>query len=341
MAQERIYLDSQGGQSPSSAILAKAQSMLNLSWHDAKSRHFESSIAAQAQELALQSLSKSFGLTPSQVTPVHRLSNAFEVLGGLFPETAVSKTSRKAAFGSFSGPLLDVDNFGRITDLNGATSFTAPAANQETGVIENLENLIAKSNAFAIVDATEWIGRVEKLPVGDILIARASSWGGPNTACFLLSTSKNIEIEKRKAHSLKPSSHDLLWAATAFEELSDISQTENSTREFSKSICESLSKYESVNIHGDKHALPHLISFSIENIDSETAAIAFDKNGISVGSGSACGIESQNSSHVLEAMGIKCSGNIRISIPIDFTDVDLDKFLTKLPKVFSDLSQTL
>ncbi len=341
MKDTRIYLDAQAGQQPSPEILELANAMLGLSWNDGKSRHHESALAQNAQDLAIQTVANRLSVSPNQVTPVHRLGNVFDLLSDTFPDAAKSAVARKGAIQSFGGPVLPVDLNGRIAKFDGYASFFAPAANQETGVIENIASIVEQSKAIAIVDATEWIGRVKNLPHGDVLIARASAWGGPNSVCYIISKRNPLDFNLRKLTSLWPSFFDVLWASAALENLEDVSATESRIRKFSIAICEKLSEFEQISIHGDKDSLPHLISFDIENVDSETAAIVFDKHGIAVGSGSACAVSYSQSSHVLAAMGVKSAGNVRLSIPINFKESDLERFLETIPVVVSELTQTL
>jgi cysteine sulfinate desulfinase/cysteine desulfurase-like protein len=339
--ESRIYLDAQGGQRPNQTISDMTKAMLSLSWNDGKSRHHEAAASQTAREIALNTLASGFGVQANQILPIHRLGNVLELLAEVYPDAAVSSASRKGALQSFKGKKLTVDNCGRINQFTGYKSFFTPAANQETGVIENIEQISTKTGAIAIVDATEWIGRTQNLPFGEILIAKASSWAGPNSACFIISKDQFIDIEARKRAQLMPDDFSLLWAASAFEQLGDVSETENRIRGFSVEICQALSSFDEITIHGDKHALPHLISFDIQNVDSETAAVTFDKFAIAVGSGSACAVSNSQSSHVLESMGVASAGNVRLSIPLDFTQKDVDFFVAKLPKIVAELTQTL
>ena len=337
---ERIYLDSASGQRPSTAIFELASPILGASWNDGLAAHHDAKSVQLTISLALETLASAFKVKPENILPVHRLGNAIDLLAKQFPSATVSKVSRKAAIDKFQGEKLDVDHLGRLqrTPTSGAVFF--PAANQETGVIENFANF-EFSNAIRIVDATEWYGRTTREIPGEFLIARASSWGGPHSVCFIISKDRKIDIDKRVLMSISPDTFNLLVAATAWENLSDISELEKKTSETSKTIRDALSKIEAVRVHGDDNCLPHLISFDIENVDSESAAMAFDVEGISIGSGSACGAESINSSHVLDAMEIQCSGNLRISMPLGFSSAELEYFLEKLPKVISKLTQTL
>lgn len=341
MATARIFLDSQGGQPPSRELLALTSNIANLSWSDGISRHYEASLSQNAIDTALASLADHLGLNKNQILPVHRLGNALGFLASIYSNTAVSKASRSGALEIFAGPHLNVDGFGRVVSPPKCESFFAPAANQETGVIEDIEKIKSETGGIAITDATEWVGRKPNLPAGDFLVARASSWGGSNSVCFVIATDSEIYIDPRRATSLMPSNFDLIYSIAAFDELKDISQNEVRTREYSTDIKKALAIYPNVTVHGDENSIAHLISFAVENVDSETAAIAFDKFGISVGSGSACLVSQSQSSHVLQAMGINCAGNVRLSIPINFLESDLEIFLERLPKVMQELSETL
>lgn len=337
---ERVYLDAAGGQRPNKAVFDLASPLLNASWNDGISAHHEAKSSQVALGLAIETVANSFGVGTNQVLPVHRLSNAIEFLARKFPAAAVSKTARRAAIEIFQGTKLEVDQNGRITAIPKSGAVFFPAVNQETGVIEDLPKFISE-DLVSIVDATEWFGRTTTLITGDFLIARASSWGGPQSVCFVISTKTKIEVTSRETKSLLPDAFNLLVAATALENLEDVVANEKRIREYSNQIKIQLRNIPKVRVHGDDNTVAHLISFDIENVDSESAAIAFDSAGIAIGSGSACGVESKNSSHVLEAMGITCAGNLRISIPLDFREDELGFFLEKLPKVISELTQTL
>lgn len=337
---ERIYLDAAGGQRSNPSLLSLASPLMNSSWNDGLSFHHEAKSTQAAVNLAMESIGSAFGVKPENILPAHRLGNAIDYLAHKFPDAAVSKTSRKAALEKFQGQSLEVDATGRLIEFPNSGTVFFSAANQETGVIDPLVE-IESVEVVRLVDASEWFGRTTRKIHGDYLLARASSWGGPQSVCFVVSTKKPIEIDKRKARALAPDTFNLLLAASAWENLGDTLSREERTLEFANKIRETLQTFPNIKIHGSENSLPHLISFDIANVDSETAAIEFDRNGISIGAGSACGAESQNSSHVLAAMEIECAGNLRISIPIEFSESELEFFLEKLPKVVKELAQTL
>lgn len=71
-----------------------------------------------------------------------------------------------------------------------------------------------------------------------------------------------------------------------------------------------------ITVHGDaQRALPHVLNFSIEGLDSEAIMVAL-KGIAAVSNGSACTSQSYQPSHVLQAMGLtdaQVAGAIRLS----------------------------
>ncbi|MBZ8132243.1 cysteine desulfurase family protein [Afifella sp. IM 167] len=73
--------------------------------------------------------------------------------------------------------------------------------------------------------------------------------------------------------------------------------------------------------------LPNTVLFAVPGVASETAVIAFDLEGVSVSSGSACSSGKVAESHVLTAMGFPAGAGIRVSLPWDVAEADIDRFL--------------
>ena len=77
--------------------------------------------------------------------------------------------------------------------------------------------------------------------------------------------------------------------------------------------------------------LPHVATFSCLFVDGEALLSELDREGIAVGSGSACTSSALEPSHVLAAMGVLTHGNVRIGVDRTTTREDVDRFLTVLP----------
>ncbi len=94
---------------------------------------------------------------------------------------------------------------------------------------------------------------------------------------------------------------------------------------------------KNVKIFGKKvQRLPNTTYFTVKNIKAETMQIAFDLEGFSVSSGSACSSGKVKQSKVLEAMGYHIpNGAIRISLGRDTTSEDIDDFLLFFSQIIS------
>lgn len=72
---------------------------------------------------------------------------------------------------------------------------------------------------------------------------------------------------------------------------------------------------------------PNTSLFSFATIAGETAQIAFDLDGVAVSSGSACASGKVGRSHVLDAMGLRGPGAVRISLSVENDVEDIDRAL--------------
>ncbi|WP_077969237.1 cysteine desulfurase/sulfurtransferase TusA family protein [Streptomyces tsukubensis] len=87
--------------------------------------------------------------------------------------------------------------------------------------------------------------------------------------------------------------------------------------------------------------LPHLVTFSCLYADGESLLHALDRAGFSVSSGSSCTSSTLTPSHVLRAMGVLSEGNVRVSLPLDTADEEVERFLDVLPGVVAGVRSEL
>jgi cysteine desulfurase len=83
-----------------------------------------------------------------------------------------------------------------------------------------------------------------------------------------------------------------------------------------------------VRNHGDlENGLPNTLNISVPGWDAEELLLALDREGIEVGTGSACTTGQTTPSHVLLAMGVppaEAKGSIRFSLGKDNTQEEID-----------------
>ncbi|MFS0706454.1 aminotransferase class V-fold PLP-dependent enzyme, partial [Cellulomonas sp. 179-A 9B4 NHS] len=93
-----------------------------------------------------------------------------------------------------------------------------------------------------------------------------------------------------------------------------------------------------VEVVGDPAArLPHVVTFSCLYVDGEALVTRLDREGLGVGSGSACTSGALQPSHVLAAMGVLTHGNVRLALPVHVHAEDVRRLCDVLPRVVADV----
>jgi cysteine desulfurase len=94
----------------------------------------------------------------------------------------------------------------------------------------------------------------------------------------------------------------------------------------------------SVDVHGHPtQRVPHLVCFSVDELDAEVLAMAFDDRGFRLAVGSNCSGAASEASPVLEAMGVPGRASFRIGVGRETTSTDVERFLEALPSLVDDL----
>ena len=109
---------------------------------------------------------------------------------------------------------------------------------------------------------------------------------------------------------------------------------------FEKSVLEAV---KGASVNGANAArLPNTSSLSFEDIESPSALLLLDRQGICCSAGSACRTGSQEASHVLRAMNPSADGarrSLRFSIGRFNTEAQIDRAIEVVPKVIEKLRQ--
>jgi cysteine desulfurase len=99
-------------------------------------------------------------------------------------------------------------------------------------------------------------------------------------------------------------------------------------------------RVEGASVHG--HAtqrVPHLVCFSVPDLDAEIMSMALDDRGFRIAAGSNCSGAAGEASSVLEHMGVASTASFRIGVGPDTTEEDVERLLATLPSLVSDLRE--
>ena len=250
--------------------------------------------------------------------------------------------------------IITPENLSNILKLHqGAKLVSIMLANNETGIIQNIKELVKiahQENAIFHCDASQAFCKIDVdfNDLGcDLLTISSHKCGGPLGAAALI-TKKKIKLVNmikggKQEQGLRAGTENLLaisgfgLAAQAcrqkiakFKEILSLkNKLEQEVLDFS-SDCQI--------IGSNVNRLPNTSSIRMPNVKSEEQLIKFDLAGISISAGSACSSGRIASSHVLKAMNIAqqiADEVVRISLGLQTTKEEINKFLFLWKKIYN------
>ena len=106
----------------------------------------------------------------------------------------------------------------------------------------------------------------------------------------------------------------------------------------SKNILQKIPKV-SINGHPEKR-LPNNVHLTFLGVNGEDLLIKLDEHGIAASTGSACSVQIQKASHVLQAMGFsheQITGSLRLTLGASNTIEDMNETTEILKKIVEEL----
>ncbi len=254
--------------------------------------------------------------------------------------------------------VIPVSEAGPV-DLDALEAFLHPgsiaavqAANNETGAVQPVRDaarIAHAKRAFLICDAVQAIGRLplRDLEAVDALFFSAHKFGGPKGAGAAIF--RNPELmpapllkgggQERRQRSGTENVPGIAGLAAALEvadkEQAGFAAWAKALQNRMESGLRAIAPDAVIFAEGASR-LPNTTCFAIPGKSAELSLIAFDLEGVSVSSGSACSSGKVERSHVLAAMGVPAElsrGAIRVSTGWTATEADIERFLTVLSRI--------
>ncbi len=102
-----------------------------------------------------------------------------------------------------------------------------------------------------------------------------------------------------------------------------------------------LTEIPEVTLNGDPRSrLPNNAHFTFLGVNGEDLIIKLDEYGIAASTGSACSVNTQKASHVLQAMGFsheQITGSLRLTMSIFNNEKEIEETVTSLKKIVEEL----
>ena len=254
---------------------------------------------------------------------------------------------------------VPVDSSGRVDPAEIAASITDRTilisvmhANNETGVVQPIEEIAAMARARGIAIHTDAVQSVGKIPVNvraldvDLLSMSGHKIHGPKgmgvlyvrkgTKLVPFMTGGSHERKRRAGTENVPAVVGLGVAARlALARLPEMATRVATLRDhLERQIRETV---PGVRTNGTAESrLPNIANLSFEGLEGEAMVIAMDLEGVAISTGSACASGSLEPSHVLIAMGLRpevVQGSLRFSLAYDSTESEVESVLSILTRV--------
>lgn len=239
---------------------------------------------------------------------------------------------------------IDVDSLEQRIATESIAVVSLMAANNETGVIQNIERVAevcSNAGVWLHTDAVQAIGKVPlefaKLNVDAMTITAHKLHGPVGIGALILRNGIMIAPQLFGGFQqlgLRPGTENAILAAGFAAATSEAKsqrdvaavQMESMRDRLEQIITSRISRARVVGRESQR--LPHTSSIAFDGLDRQALQLALDQLGVACSTGSACASGSSQPSHVLLAMGLNDSlvrGGVRFSLSRETTPDEIDR----------------
>jgi len=372
-----IYLDNAASTRIHEDVLKEMLPFLKEQFGNPSSIHRYGRLANKAIQKARKQVSDLINADPSEIlftsggtesnnTALYGISKKYpksRIITSLIEHDAILEPCKKLEKDGFDLVYLPVDRHGQIDPTVLKKSITKNTSlvsimsgNNEVGTLEPIDELVKichDQNIPFHTDAVQAVGKipldVKKLGV-DLLSMSSHKINGPK-GIGALYIKKGLVIDPvilggGQEYGLRSGTENVAnivgfgkACELARKNYFENTKTMKELRDYlSKKILQNITGV-TLNGHPEKR-LPNNVHLTFLGVNGEDLLIKLDENGIAASTGSACSVQIQKASHVLQAMGFsheQITGSLRLTVGTSNTFQEMDETVAILKKVIKEL----
>ena len=364
----RAYLDHATTSPLRPEVIEALSELLALPQADPGRPYREALVSRELIEDARSSVAQLVAVTPRQVIFTSSIAESVNTAiagladggGVLAPATerksvvdAAAQHGGLATVAVTDAGTVDLDLLDARLASGAATMLAISLANHETGVLDDVERLIASARAHSVLvhlDASSAVGH-ESVDLGaldpDAATISAELIGGPlGTSALIVRKGRPFDalvVGGSQERGRRAGLENLL-GIVGFGIASAVLTADCRTDEAAaalrhrKRLEAAALEVEGVAVVGQSSSrAPHLSCLTVAGVEAEPILLGLDREGIAVHSGSACASEALEPSPVLAAMGLDAARSLRLSVGWSTTDQEVDLFFDRFGPVVERL----
>jgi cysteine desulfurase len=372
-----IYLDNAASTQIYEEVLESMLPYLKEQYGNASSIHRYGRLAHKAIEKARKQIAELINADPSEILitsggtesnntalrgiPANNTTN--QIITSLIEHDAILEPCKQLTKTGLNIDYLPVDKFGMVDPLelkNHLSENTCLVSimfgNNEVGTVQQISEISKICNERNIPFHTDAVQAVGKIPIDvkelgiDLLSISSHKLHGPKGIGALF-IKNGIKIEPvilggGQENGLRSGTENVA-NIVGFGKACEIAKNnlDENMAYVSKLrdilVERVLHEIPEVTLNGDpKSRLPNNAHFTFLGVNGEDLIIKLDEYGIAASTGSACSVNTQRASHVLQAMGFsleQITGSLRLTMGIFNNEKEIEETIVSLKKIVEEL----